>query len=190
MDTIDLRQKPTTIWVKKGTKDGLDSFGSRKDSYDDIINNILIQNSQLKQKLERLGESMPKARNMLSITENDRQEITLTLDKNTYIIFSYIPPPRIIDENYRMNLNLSYVQKAGKKIKPDEYYKDNASKLKHYLRAVEAIIKSNINPLFKIESEKLFDIQEWKRLFKNNGLSEQALKADIREEFIKAGMIV
>ncbi|MBU0629191.1 MAG: hypothetical protein KKC75_08445 [Nanoarchaeota archaeon] len=190
METIDLRQKPTTIWIKKGTKDELDSLGSRKDTYDDIIKNILIQNSQLKQKMEQLEESMPKAKNILSVSENIRKEITLTLGKNTYAIFSYIPPPKIIDESYRMNINLSYIQKAGKKIKPKEYYKDNTQKLKDYLNAAESIIKANINPLFKIDNEKLLDIQEWKRLFKNNGLSEQTLKTDIKEEFIQAGLIV
>ena len=56
----DLRKKQTTIWIKKGTKDELDSCGSRKDSYDDIIKNLLIQTSQLKQKLEQLEKSIPR----------------------------------------------------------------------------------------------------------------------------------
>lgn len=186
----DLRQKPTTIWIKKGTKDELDSYGSRKDTYDDIIKNLLIQNNQLKQKLEQLEQSIPRAKNIFRITENKRREITLTLEKNTYLVFSYTPPPKIIDENYRMNLNIIYIQKAGKKIKPSNYYKDSIKKLKHYLRAVEAIIKAQINPLFKIEEEKLLDIHEWGRLFKNNSLSERTLKNDIEDEFIKAGLII
>ena len=98
----DLRQKPTTIWIKKGTKDELDSYGSRRDTYDDIIKNLLIQNSQLKQRIEQLQESMPKARNVISIQENRRNELTLTLDKNLYLVFSYTLHPKIIDENYRI----------------------------------------------------------------------------------------
>ena len=95
----DLRQKPTTIWIKKGTKDELDSYGLRKDSYDDIIKSLLIQNSQLKQKLEQLEKSIPRAGNIIKITENKRREMSLTLDKDTYLIFSYAPPPKIIGED-------------------------------------------------------------------------------------------
>ncbi len=190
MKTKDLRQKPTTIWIKKGTKDELDSYGSRKDTYDDIIKNLLIQNNQLKQKLEQLEQYIPRAKNIFKITENKRREITLTLEENTYLVFSYNPPSKIIDENYRMNINMSHIQQPGKKIRLLEYYKDKIKKLKHYLRAVEAIIKTQINPLFKIEEEKLLDIQEWRRLFKNNGLSERTLKNDVEDEFIKAGLII
>ena len=113
----DLRQRPTTIWIKKGTKDELDSCGSRKDTYDDIIKNILIQNNQLRQKLEQLEQSMPQAGNMLKISENKRKTLTLTIDNNTYLIFSYTPPAKIIDERYRMNINLDYIQKTGKRLK-------------------------------------------------------------------------
>lgn len=190
MNQIDLRQRPTTIWIKKGTKDELDSHGSRKDSYDEIIKKVLIENSQLKQKLEQLEESIPKAKNILSVRDNKREERTLTLDHNTYLCFSYSSPPKIIDENYRMNINLNYIQKGGKKIKPKDFFKDNVGKLKNYLRAVESLIKSRINPLFGIEDDKLLDIQEWKRLFKNNGISQKTLKYDIEEEFLKAGMII
>jgi len=187
---MDLRQQPTTIWVKKGTKDELDSYGARKDSYDDIIKKIVIENNQLKQRLEQLQSVIPEAKNRLAIREGGRKEMSLTLDKNSYLIFSFIPPPSIIDEDYRMGIHIAYIQKDNKKIKPKDYYKEDVTKLKHYLRAAEAIIKSQINPLFKIEEERLLDIQEWKRLFRNNGLSENSLKNDIRDEFIKSGLIV
>jgi len=190
MNQIDLRQKPTTIWIKKGTKDELDSHGSRKDSYDDIIKNLLIQNNQLKQKLEQLENSIPKAKNVLEIRENIQREMTLTLGKNTFLVFTYNSAPKIIDKNYRMGINISCIQKGNKKIKPKNYYSSNTEKLKDYLKAVEAVIKTQINPLFKIEEKKLLDIQEWKRLLKNNGLSERTFNDDIKEEFIKSGLIV
>ena len=88
-----------------------------------------------------------------------------------------------------MGIALLYVQKPGKKIMPKNYYKNSAEMLKDYLRVVEAVINAQINPLFKIAEEKLLDIQEWRRLFKNNGLGERTLSADVREEFIKAGLI-
>lgn len=185
----DLRQRPTTIWIKKGTKDELDSYGSRKDSYDDIIKNLLIQNSQLTQKLEQLEKSIPRAGNIIKITENKQREMTLTLDEETYLVFSYTPPQKIIDENYRMSITLLCIQKSGKKINPKQYYKSDAERLKGHLRAVEAVIKAQINPLFKMTEERLLDIQEWKRSFKNNGLSERTLNTDVKEEFIKAGLI-
>lgn len=190
MEPIDLRQKPTTIWIKKGTKDELDSYGSRKDSYDDIIKKLLIENSQLKQKMEQLQQSLPKAKNILSITENKRMEMTISLGDSLFLTFSYAPPPQIIDESYRINIHFNYIQARSKKIKPGDYYKNPSERLKHYLRSVEAVIKTQINPLFKIDEERLFDIQEWKRLFANNGLSNTAFKSDIVDEFIKSGMIV
>ena len=148
----------------------MDSYGSRKDSYDDIIKKILIENNQLKQKLAQIEETLPKAKNILSVKEDIRQE--LQISKTAFI---YTPPPKITDETYRMNIST------------DKKYKDSLEKLKDYLKAVELIIKKHINPLFKIENP--LDLQEWRRLFKINGLSERTLKHDIEEEFIKSGII-
>lgn len=183
---IDLRQKPTTIWIKKGTKDELDSYGKRKDSYDDIIKNILIENNQLKNKLEQLESLKPKNRLIL----RERKEASIEIKKNVRLIFTYNNVPKAIEDDYRMNIHITGIQKAGKIIKPKDYYKGKAERLKDYLKSIGAIIRSQINPLFKIEEDKLLDVQEWRRLFRNNGLSERALKSDIEEEFIKSGMII
>ena len=158
MEKTDLRQKPTTVWIKKGTKDELDSYGSRKDSYDDIIKKLLIENNQLSQRLEQLQQSMPEVRNILSITEDKRKEMTLALENNAFLVFSYSRPPPIIDERYRINLHLNYIQIGTKKIKPRSYYKSSTERLKHYLRSVEAIIKAQINPVFNIDEDRLLDI--------------------------------
>jgi len=177
---IELKQEPTTIWIKKGTKKMLDSIGERRDTYDDIITRLINENENLKQEL---GVSKPKTRSS-----------TITLKKEDdigerKIDFIYHVPARPLDKEFRLKITYTKVMYNNKEIKIYKEYADRKVRAKDYLSIVEKIIHKHISELFKINQKHILDLDWWKRMFKNIGLSEKSYESDIVHELIKMGIV-
>ena len=54
---------------------------------------------------------------------------------------------------------------------------------------IEKILKQHIDPLFKIDNKHMLDLEWWKRMFKNLGLSSMSFQEDIEFELTKMGIM-
>jgi len=191
--TIELKQSPTTIWIKKGTKNMLDSLGERKDTYDDIIRSLIKESENLKRQLELYK---PKSENRIKISSKNLRKSRLAINKGEYIDFLYNMPKHPVDQDFRFKIHYTKVVQNNKEIKVhkktnifDKSHKDNIEMAKDYLKIVEKIIRQHIDPMFKIDNKRMLDLEWWKRMFKNLGLSNKAYEEDIEFELIKLGIM-
>lgn len=188
--SIELKQYPTTILVKKGTKKMLDAFGERRDSYDDILRKLMNENEQLKLALAGSQKNEEaNGENRLKISHANIRKSKFILGNKSSIDFSYNVPQKPLDNDFRFNITYIKVEFNSKEFKPNENYGGKIEMADHYLRIIEQLIKQHIDHLFKINSKHLFDLDWWERMFKNLGLSRDAYKTDIEMELIKRGVM-
>ncbi len=192
--TIELKQTPTTVWIKKGTKELLDSLGSRKDTYDDIIRRLVKENEAMKQALQDMQKDIGETenqvnRNRIKISRNKTRHSEFVVSNTERIEYTYEQPPSPLDEDYRLDIIYTKVIFKNKALNRGEDYKDHIEMTKDYLRIVEHIIKLHIDPLFKIDEKHMFDLSWWKRMFENSGLSHTAYQSDIELALIKRGIV-
>jgi hypothetical protein len=181
---VELKQSPTTIWLKKGTKNLLDSLGQRKDTYDDIIRALVRENQRLKKQLDSLE---PAPKNRLKISSQNIKKGRLQIEKGHYIEYVYNLPKLPFDDGFAFDVNYTKVVCNFIEVPKYEKYSNAYEMAKDYLKIIEQIIKQNMDPLFKIELKMMLDLEWWKRMFKNLGLPENSFNEDIRQGLIKLG---
>ncbi|MDP2749342.1 MAG: hypothetical protein Q8O89_00745 [Nanoarchaeota archaeon] len=187
--SIELKQYPTTILIKKGTKKMLDAFGERRDSYDDIVRKLMKENEQLKYALAGYRENKEvNNENRLKISHSNTRKSKFTL-RQGYIDFTYDAPQMPLDKDFRFNITCTKMVLNNKELKQNENYDSKIEMAKNHLRIIEKLIKLHIDPLFKINTKHIFDLDWWERMFNNLGLSKESYKCDIELELIKRGIM-
>lgn len=182
---VELKQSPTTIWIKKGTKTLLDSLGERKDTYDDIIRALVKKVEALKKEKELNQQCVSE--NTLKISNKNTRKSNFRFE-NGFIEYTYNVPQLPLSEDFSFNVYYArIVFKSNEQILNTKEYKDSLGRAKDYLRIIEQIIKQHIDPLFNIDEKHMFDFSWWERMFKNLGLPHESYKEDIEFGLIKLG---
>ncbi|MFH1175052.1 MAG: hypothetical protein V1725_08030 [archaeon] len=176
-----LKEEPTTIRLKKGTKQLLESLGDRNDSFDDIIRKLI------RQVQHQTNNEAPEIENRLKISHKDTTSSSLLIDGGR-IDFAYSVPRPPLDPDFRLRVTCTKLVYKGKERKIYEEYTDRKIMAEHYLRIIEQIIHQHIDPLFKIDEKHVLDLDWWKRQFKNLGFPDRAYETDVEFELIKLGV--
>jgi len=167
---IELKQEPTTIWIKKGTKQMLDALGGRKDSYDDIIRRLIQQIHN--------QETTTRPDNYIQIS-NDQSTHSSIIIENKKIEFKYNIPKKPLSESFKLSITETNIQE----------YTDKKEMAEDYLRIIEKIIKQHLDPVFKIDKKHILDLDWWERMFTTVGLTKYSFEQDIQMELLKMGII-
>ena len=185
-ETFDLKQRTINLAVKAYTKKELDKIGSRKDSYDDIIR-LLIKEHYANEILNKDSQE----RNQISISEYEQKDSSVKLDSKT-IYFKFNMPSTPISWHYSFDVFYTKIIKEGKECGPTERYAEPKEMATDYLRVVEKLIQSYIDPLFKIrkQNRSLFDLDWWERNFRNLNLSYESFNRDIKERLLSFGILI
>jgi len=179
--TIELKQSNTTISIKRGTKAMLDELAARRDSYDDVIKSLIRKVKQEEPK----PDASPT--NVLKISQQNQRKSALRVSNSERIEFVYQAPKLPLDKDYRFMVTYTKVIYKNKEAKG--YYKNTIEMAYDYLRIIEMIIQKNIDPMFRIDKKHLLDLNWWRRMFTNLGLSYETYKNDIEYELIKRGVV-
>lgn len=176
-DAVELQLQPTTLWVKKGTKDLLDEFGERKDTYDDIIKKLVTLARQYQE---------VAAENRLTISD-EKKRASVSLFGDSRIEYVYAVPPVPIPAEFRFRITYTKIVNKGVERKVSEQYADAKTMAKEYLGILADIIKTHVDPLFRIQEKHIWDLAWWKRKLHNLGL-DRAYEHDVEFELIKLGI--
>lgn len=183
--TITLKLRDTTIALKKGTKDLLDSLGSKKESYDEIIRKLIRENYDLNTTLEKLAPKEPS--NKLFISQLKRKSSSENI-KNKKIFFSYNLPKKPL-KYFRFNIIYSKIIIENIETKSVDDYAIPLEMAEDYLKIYEKLLKAEIDPLFKMDLRRKLDLNWWKQKIISLGLSRDAYKSDVEEKLIHFGIL-
>jgi hypothetical protein len=181
-ESVELRLSNTNISLKRGTKKLLDELGTRKDSYDDIIRKLIKENQRLKSLVEQESLNI----NKLKISKVETKETSITLP-NWKIFFQHDIPQKPLGE---FRFNIIYTKILTKKGEmPLTNFGDALHMAESYLRIYEKLVRTYIDPLFKISKRHVFDLEWWKRKLLNLGFSNKTYKEDIENKLIQLGVL-
>ncbi len=182
---INLKERRINVVLKYNTKKELDKLSfSRRDSYDDIIRRLIIEHYQHSTNNHNGGM------NKISFSSKlKRKTSSLELD-GLKIDYSFNLPSKNGLENYTFDIRYKIL--SSNKLTP-------LKNILIYVKLIEKIIQTYIDPLFKLEKihfannkeayKNILDLSWWERNFKNSGLSYETYKKDIKEKFIELGAV-
>ncbi len=176
-DAVELQMQPTTLWIKKGTKDLLDEFGERKDTYDDIIKKLVTLARQYRE---------VATENRLTISD-EKKRASVSVFGDSKIEYVYAVPPSQIPMEFQFRIAYTKVIYKGGERKLTEKYADAKTMAKEYLNILADIIRAHVDPLFRIQEKHVLDLGWWKRKLHNLGL-DRAYEHDVEFELIKLGI--
>jgi len=183
--TITLKLRGTTIALKKGTKDLLDSLGSKKESYDEIIRKIIRENHDLNKTLEKLAPK--ESPNKLFISQLKRKSLSENIN-NKKIFFSYNVPKKPL-KYFKFNIIYKKIITENIETKSVDNYSTPLEMAEDYLKIYEKLIKAEIDPLFKMDLRRKLDLNWWEQKIIFMGLSRDTYKSDIEEKLIHFGVL-
>ncbi|MBU1199152.1 MAG: hypothetical protein KKF46_06720 [Nanoarchaeota archaeon] len=184
---VELKLSPTTISLKRGTKYLLDSFGDKRDSYDDIIRTLVKENKRFKSQIENMKPANQENLNKLFISSLSRKTSSQVFPGKE-IFFSFNVPNKSLTY-FRFDINYEKIS-IGMKMRGQSAYADSLTMTKDYLLIYEKLIKKYVDPLFRIDKRRLLDLRWWKQKISALGLSEDSYRSDIEEKLISFGVIL
>lgn len=185
-ELIEFKLGPTTIQIRRGTKQILDTLGQRRDSYDDIIKKLIKDSDELADLKEKMEKTRPL--NRISVTNADISSSILHIEGGS-IEFSYFRPVLPMDFDFRLRINYSKIVYNKREYRPFDDYKDLKGMAEDYLRIIELIIRKHIDSNFRIDKKHLFDFDWWKRKLDNMGFPQLVFSEDIELELVKKGIV-
>lgn len=179
-DSVELRLSPTSITVKRGTKRLLDSLGSKRESYDEIIRRLVRENKQLRSQLPE-----PVVANRLKISSYKRKSLSQSFgDRKLFFEFT-VPGKDLLDFRF----DIHYTKVIGGESAALDRYAAPLEMAKDYLSIIERLLKAYIDPLFRVDQRRLLDLDWWRQRLRGLGFSEETYRVDIEEKLIHMGVL-
>lgn len=178
-----LKLRQTTITVKYGTKRELDNLASRRDSYDDVIRKLIRENHELNEQLKGIKTNFP---NKMYFSSIKRKTNSINIG-NKKIFFEHNIPKKPLSY-FRFDITYKKIIISDTEVNLSTYGLP-LEMAEDYLLIYEKLLKSYIDPLFKLDkNRKLFDLDWWERKLKVVGLSYETFVSDIKEKLISFGV--
>ncbi len=180
---IELKLSTTTIGIKRGTKKKLDSLGSRKETYDDIIRKIIHDNRILRDEIDRCKPENIELKNRIVFRDFKRKNSSFSY-RGILIHYSYnIPNKPLIGFSFDVHIkNLHELELTNVKSK-------YPPALKLYLYIYGKLLRQYIDPLFKVNTNRLLDLTWWNTQLDNLGFNQDTYRSDIEDKLIDFGVM-
>lgn len=181
--SIELKLRPTSITIKKGTKDLLDLLGTKNESYDDVIRRLVRELHDYEGQLKKLPA---KNLNKAYFSTLKRKSSSLPLDTKK-IFFEHNIPQKPLDY-FRFDIYYTKIVIENSETAIDRYA-NPLEMAEDYLHIYEKLLKTYIDPLFKVDSRRLLSLEWWKQKIISLGLSIDTYESDIEEKLIHLGVL-